>query len=101
MKSIEAIKYLENLEAGSFLTVNIPIIRDTIKPITAMYVGKDKDGRYNFKDNGEFILSKEFIEKGKITIDEKYDGDVALDIHAKLKSELERRQKKNRNRETR
>ena len=101
MQELEAINYLEKLEVGNFLTVNIPVTSTTSIPITAMYVGKDKDGRYNFKDNGEFILSKEFIEKGKITIDEKYDGDVALDIHAKLKSELERRQKKNRNRETR
>lgn len=101
MQELEAINYLEKLEIGNFLTVNFPVTNTISIPITAMYVGKDKDGRYNFKDNGEFILSKEFIEKGKITIDEKYDGDAALDIHAKLKLELERRQKKNRNRETR
>ena len=50
-----------------FITVNIPIFRDEIKPITIMYAGKDKEGRYNFIDSGNFILSKDFIEKAKVT----------------------------------
>ena len=102
MQDLEAINYLEKLEIGKFLTVNIPITSKKSSPITAMYLGKDKEGRYNFKESGELILSKEFLEKGKITIEEKYDGNVAQDIHAKLKWESERqRQKKNRNRDIR
>lgn len=102
MQDLEAINYLEKLEIGKFLTVNIPITSKKSIPITAMYLGKDKEGRYNFKESGELILSKEFLEKGKITIEEKYDGNVAQDIHAKLKWESERqRQKKNRNRDIR
>lgn len=30
-----------------------------------MYVGKDKDGRYEFLDIEEFILSKDFSKKKK------------------------------------
>lgn len=102
MQEFDAINYLEKLEVGNFITVNIPITSKQSIPITAMYVGKDKEGRYNFKDSGHLTLSKEIIEKGKITIDEKYDGNIAQDIHEKLKWESERqRQKKNRNRDVR
>ena len=58
-----------------------------------MYVGKDKEGRYNFIDSGNFILSKEFLEKGNISIDKEYNGDIATDIYAKFKREQERKNK--------
>ena len=79
----EAIEYLEKIEPGMFLTVNIPIYKDEIKPITVMYAGKDKEGRYNFLDSGQFILSKDFIEKGKITIDKDYNIDEVYEIYSK------------------
>lgn len=66
MKEVEAIKFLEKMEKGNFLTVNFPITKDEFLPVTAMYVGKDKDGRYEFLDTGEFILSKDFLERGQI-----------------------------------
>lgn len=101
MKENEAINYLENLEKGNFLTVNIPIFRDKVQPVTVMYVGKDNEGRYNFIDSGTFKMSKEFLEKGTVTIEREYDGDVAIDIHAKFKSEQERKQKQKNNRDYR
>ena len=91
----QAINYLENLEKGNFLTVNIPIFRDETAQVTAMYLGKDKDGNYNFLDTGNFKLTKEFLEKGKITIDKEYDGDTAMDIQKKFKIEQNRKRKKN------
>ena len=93
MEKEDAIKYLENLQQGDFLTVNIPIIADKKIQVTAMYVGKDKEGRYNFIDSGNFILSKEFLEKGNISIDKEYNGDIATDIYAKYKREQERKNK--------
>ncbi len=45
MKEDEAINYLETLEVGTFLTVNIPISASENIPVTAMYAGKDKDKR--------------------------------------------------------
>ncbi len=47
-------------------------------PITVMYMGKDKDGRYNFIDTGRFIMSKEFIENKSISIDKSFDEDKAF-----------------------
>lgn len=90
----QAIDYLEKLEKGNFLTVNIPIFRDETAQVTAMYLGKDKDGNYNFLDTGNFKFTKEFLEKGKITIDKEYDGDIAMDIHAKFRIEQEKKKQK-------
>ena len=85
MREDEAIEYLDGLEIGKFLTVNIPIFRDEVQPVTVMYAGKDKDGRYNFIDKGNFILSKDFIERGKITLDKEFNKDEAFEIHSKVK----------------
>lgn len=90
----QAIDYLEKLERDNFLTVNIPIFRDETAQVTAMYLGKDKDGNYNFLDTGNFKFTKEFLEKGKITIDKEYDGDIAMDIHAKFRIEQEKKKQK-------
>lgn len=35
----ETIEYLDKLETGMFLTVNIPIFGDEVKPVTVMYIG--------------------------------------------------------------
>ena len=67
MKEHEAIEYLESLEKGQYMTVNIPLMGDDVIPVTVMYMGKDSNNRYNFLDTGRFILTKEFIEKGKVT----------------------------------
>ncbi len=95
MKQGKAIEYLEELEIGNFLTVNIPIFRDEIKPVTVMYAGKDKEGRYNFIDTGFFILSKDFIEKGKITLDKEFNKDDAFEIYSKVKLLEDRKHIKN------
>ena len=58
MTDNEAIEYLEKLEVGNFLTINIPIIGDEKISVTAMYMGKDKDGRYNFTDNSRYIFKR-------------------------------------------
>ena len=101
MESQDAINFLENLESGNFLTVNIPIYKNQIQPVTVMYTGKDNEGRYNFVDSGIFKISKEFLEKGTVTIDKEYDGNIALDIHEKVKMEQERKQKHKNNRDIR
>ena len=85
MENKEAIDYLNNLKQGMFCTVNLPLYRNEVIPITAMYMGKDKDGRYNFIDTGRFILSKEFIESKSISIDKSFDEDKALKIYSKIR----------------
>ena len=96
MKEHEAIEYLESLEKGQYMTVNIPLMGDDVIPVTVMYMGKDSNNRYNFLDTGRFILTKEFIEKGIVTIDKEFDGDKALEIYSKVRLEMEKRNKKNR-----
>ena len=66
MKNVEAIKYLDNMEQGGFLTIKVPISRNQYIPVTAMFVGKDKDGRYEFLDTGEMIMSNH----------DRYDNDI-------------------------
>ena len=95
MKEFEAINYLESLEKGQYMTVNIPILGEESIPITAMYMGKDENNRYNFLDTGRFVLSKEFIEKGKISIEKDFDDEKAMEIYQKFKREQEKRIKRN------
>ena len=85
MENQETIKYLDNLLVGMFRTVNIPLYNNEKIPVTAMYIGKDKDGRYNFIDTGRFVLSKEFIEQKSITIDKTFDKDKAFEIYSKVR----------------
>ena len=46
MKEQEAINYLETLEKGQYITINIPILGDENIPVTAMYMGKDNNNRW-------------------------------------------------------
>lgn len=96
MERQEAINYLNNLQKGMFCTVNLPLYRNEVMPITAMYMGKDKDGRYNFMDTGRFILSKEFIENKAISIDKKYDEDKAFEIYSKVRRQPNKKKNKER-----
>lgn len=95
VKKQEAIDYLNNLQKGMFCTINLPLYGNEVIPITAMYMGKDKDGRYNFIDTGRFIMSKEFIENKEISIDKNFDEEKAMEIHSKVRMKCE----KNKNRE--
>ena len=99
MENQEAIEYLNNLQQGMFCTVNIPICNNTEKiPITAMYMGKDKEGRYNFIDTGRFIMSKEFIENKAISIDKSFDEDKAFEIYSKVRMQPNKNKNKERTR---
>lgn len=93
MKSEQAIKYLDKLEGGKFLTINIPISKNYYQPVTAMYVGKDKEGRYEFLDTGEMIMSKELLQRSDITIDEEFNKADAQKIHTRIKKEYEKTHK--------
>ena len=42
MRVDEAIKFLETLDTGTFLTVNIPIYSNQENPVTAMCASKDE-----------------------------------------------------------
>lgn len=63
VKEQEAINYLENLESGNYVTINIPVYKDENIPVTAMYLGKDSQGIYDFtsldKIEKEYYYEKE------------------------------------------
>lgn len=103
MKNQEAIKYLNNLKKGTFCTVKIPLcINNRNKmPITVMYIGKDREGRYNFTDNKIIKISKEFLQDGTITIDKEYNENIAIKIYRKFKKEQRAFQKQKANRMSR
>lgn len=97
MENQEAINYLETLERGMFCTVNIPLYNREKIPITVMYMGKDKDGRFNFADTGTMVMSKEFIEQKAISFEKEFDREKAMEIHSKIRMQSAR--KKNRAKE--
>lgn len=101
MQNIEAIKYLDTLEMGDCLTVNIPIFRNETAKVTVVYAGKDKEGRYEFIDNGEFVLSKELLQKGKVSIDKGFDEKVAKKIYKRIRKEYEKFHKTKKDRDVR
>lgn len=87
MKEYEAIDYLDKLKKESFISIKIPVFGENTDSVTAMYMGKDKEGRYNFADTGRFVVSQKLIENGKISIEKEYNGDIARDIHTKVRKE--------------
>ena len=93
MEKEDTITFLENLPKGKFCTVNIPITKNKKVPITAMYVGKDNEGRYKFIDTGKFVLSKDILVRSLISIEKNFDKNQALNINAKIKIEKELKQK--------
>ncbi len=101
MENEEAIEYLNNLEKGMFCTVNIPLYdngKNEKMPITVMYMGKDRKGRYNFIDTGRFIMSKDFIEQKSISIDKNFDEEKAMEIYSKVRLQQYTKTKKEKER---
>ena len=93
MKEQEAIDYLDNLQVGEFITVNIPVFSGEYIASTCLYMGKDDEGRYILKDESCFKLSKDFLIKNKISVDKEFDGDKAFYIYKDIKKEQENREK--------
>ena len=85
MKEHEAIEYLESLEKGQYMTVNIPLMGDDVIPVTVMYMGKDREGRYRFMDKGKFVLPQKLIEQKAIKVDKEYNENIAKKIYYKFK----------------
>lgn len=48
----DPIQVLEELEKGMFCNIGLPLTNSLRSDITAIYLGKDKDKRYNFYDGG-------------------------------------------------
>ena len=48
MQEQNSIKVLEELGTGKFCNVGLSLTNSMVDNVTAVYFGKDKDGRYNF-----------------------------------------------------
>ena len=50
MQKVDSIKTLEELKNGMFCSIGLPLTNSMVSNVTAMYLGKDKDGRYKSKE---------------------------------------------------
>ena len=86
MESEKSIQMLEQLNAGKFCIIGLPLTNTMVSDITVIYLGKDKDGRFNFYDGGgncgAFKLRKDFILQHNIKI--KQIEDKTIDLYEKL-----------------
>ena len=77
MQKENSIKILEELQNGMFCSIRLPLTNSMKSDITVMYLGKDKDGRYNFYDgggaSGTFKMSEDFILRRDIQITKQFD----------------------------
>ena len=90
MKNQEAINYLNNLKIGMFCTINIPLYNNKNIPVTVMYNGKDKEGRYKFIDTGKLVMSEKFIEENAISFEKEFDFKKANEIYNKQNKRIKK-----------
>ena len=65
MKEEEANSYLDTLEIGSYITINIPIYINENLPVTAMYLGKISKGDTILLIVVNLYLQKSLLKKEK------------------------------------
>lgn len=85
MNNKESIEYLNSMKKGQFCTIHIPLINNKTIPVTAMYMGKDREGRYKFMDTGKFVLPQKLIEEKAVEVYKEYNENIAKKIYSKFK----------------
>ena len=100
-----SIEVLEELGTGMFCNIELPLTNSMISNVTAIYLGKDKDGRYNFFDGGgacgTFKMTKNFIIQREIKITNKLDEDKTYDLYVELKKYQSKIKDKHKDRDSR
>lgn len=101
MQKENSIKILEELQNGMFCSIRLPLTNSMKSDITVMYLGKDKDGRYNFYDgggaSGTFKMSEDFILRRDIQITKQFDEEKTFELYQELNKKTERIKNKDRN----
>ncbi len=101
MQKENSIKILEELQNGMFCKIGLPLTNSMKSDITVMYLGKDKDGRYNFYDgggaSGTFKMSEDFILRRDIQITKQFDEEKTFELYQELNKKTERIKHKDRN----
>ena len=100
-----SIEVLEELGTGMFCNIELPLTNSMTSNVTAIYLGKDKDGRYNFFDGGgacgTFKMTKNFIMQRDIKITNKLDEDKTYDLYVELKKYQSKIKDKHKDRDSR
>ena len=86
MQEKDSIQILEEMETGKFCIIGLPLTNTMRSNVTVIFLGKDKDGRYNFYDGGgncgTFKLKKDFILQRDIKI--RQIEDKTIDLYKEL-----------------
>ncbi len=86
MQEKDSIQILEEMGTGKFCIIGLPLTNTMRSDVTVIFLGKDKDGRYNFYDGGgncgTFKLKKDFILQRNIKI--KQIEDKTIDLYKEL-----------------
>mgnify|MGYP006958025626 CR=1 FL=1 len=94
MENKNSIEILEELNAGMFCNIELPVTNSLKSNVTAMYMGKDKEGRYNFYDGGgacgTFKMTAQFIRDKDIKITKQFDEEKTYDLYVKLNEKTQR-----------
>lgn len=94
MEEKNSIEVLEELSAGMFCNIELPLTKSMKSNVTAMYMGNDKEGRYNFFDGGgacgTFKLTERFIREKDIVITKQFDEKKTYDLYVKLNEQTKR-----------
>lgn len=101
MEQNNSMQVLNDLERGMFCSIGLPLTNSMKSDITVMYLGKDKDGRYNFYDgggaSGTFKMSEDFILRRDIQITKQFDEEKTFELYQELNKKTERIKHKDRN----
>lgn len=88
MQENNSIEILNSLDKGNFCNIGLPLTNSMKSNVTAIYLGKDKDGRYNFYDGGgacgTFKLTDKFIIERNIEITKQVNEDKTYDLYKEL-----------------
>ncbi len=91
MQEKDSIQILEEMGTGMFCNIELPLTNSMKSDVISVYLGKDKDGRYNFFDGGgaigTFKMSKEFIINREIKIAKLNNEEKTKDLYNILKKQ--------------
>lgn len=91
MQEKDSIQILEEMGTGMFCKVGLPLTNSMKSDVIAIYLGKDKEGRYNFFDGGgaigTFKMPKDFIIKREIKIEKVNNEEETKHLYTILKKQ--------------
>lgn len=89
MQEKDSIQTLEEMQTGMICSIGLPLTNSMKSDVMSIYLGKDKDGRYNFFDGGgvigTFKMPKEFIIKRDIKISKINSEEQTKRLYIELK----------------